>query len=400
MQSFSPRELSFICFGGVDWWYHNRAHIDLQLTTRFAQEGPALYVNSIVMQKLNFGQRGAFLKKLVRKSKSILTGLKKTERGFWVYSPFTLPVHHISWARPVNELILRCQVSYIARRLGIRKPIVVVACPAACLTALKMRKAKLVYQRTDRFEETPGIDVEIVQRYDRKLKMHADLTYFVSQELYQQETDQCRNPFYIDHGVDFNRFVTAEQERFVPADIRNIPKPIIGYFGEINGHSVDLALAERIADMLPQMSFVYVGTLASHCPCLQAKRNVWMLGQKDYDQIPHYGKRFDVAILPWVRNRWTQAANPIKVKEYLALGKPFVSTPVFSEVERYLDVAYVADTAEEFAQKIQRALREDSAERIAARRKKVEKDTWDSKAKLLLETLFNHTQGTADRIDA
>jgi glycosyltransferase involved in cell wall biosynthesis len=381
------KKTDFLCFGGIDWWYHNRAHIDPQLTRRFARTGSTLFINSIVMQKFNIVEGRKFIQKLIRKTRSIITGLKKTEEGFWVYSPFSLPVHHLWGARRINEIILRAQIWFIMRRLGIRNPLVLVACPAACDVALKMKKSKLLYQRTDRFEESPGVDVETIKEYDQKLKKNADLTYFVNRLLYAEESKQCKKALFLGHGVDYDMFASAEKNQETPHDIVDIPKPIIGYFGEINAHSFDFVLAEKIAELLPDMSFVYIGSVTSDCTGLKNKKNVWMLGQREYEQIPHYGKCFDVAILPWVKNRWTEAANPIKVKEYLAMGKPFVSTPVFSEVEKYLNVTYIAETPEEFADCIRKALVEDCPELVAKRRQKVIHDTWDSKAEFLLREL-------------
>lgn len=396
MQSSNNEKFSFICFGGVDWWYHNRAHIDPQLTTRFATRGTTLFINSIVMTKVNLSEGRRFLQKLVRKTKSILAGLKKTEKGFWVYSPFSLPVHHIRWAKPLNDRLLSFQVRRTARRLDIHDPVVLVACPAACDVALTIKRNKLLYQRTDRYEEAANIDVQTIKRYDKKLKACADLTYFANKALFDEESHQCRKALYLDHGVDFERFSSAEQSPTVPEDIAGIPRPIVGYFGTISEHSVDIVLCEKIADLLPETSFVYIGTSYEYYPKLKAKPNVWFLGQKDYEQIPHYGKCFDVGILPFRLNRWTEAVNPIKLKEYLALGKPVVSTPVFTQIHEYLDVTYVAETPEDFAGCITKALNEDNAERIAARRQKVKADTWDSKAQLLLAELFSgdaHQEG-------
>lgn len=377
-----------LCFGGEDWWYHNRGHIDFQLMRRFAQMGTVLYVNSIVMQKPNLSQGKRFIHKLVRKSKSVFRGLQKSDAGFWVYSPFSMPVHHISWARPLDELLLRSQINHVNCKLRLSKPIIWIVCPTACDIAIKISKNKLVYQRTDRYEDFPNLDIEMVRAYDLKLKAQADLTIYVNKKLFEEESGQCKKPFFLDHGVDYKLFTLAECDRTLPADIAQIPKPIAGYFGALDDHKLNINFIESIIDLLPYISFVFVGKQSCGFSRLLEKKNVWMLGQKDYEQIPHYGKCFDVAILPWVKNRWTEAANPIKVKEYLALGKPFVATPVFTQLQEYLDVAYVANTPEEFARCITRALKEDSPKRIAARRKKVKKDTWDSKAELLLHELF------------
>jgi glycosyltransferase involved in cell wall biosynthesis len=378
---------SVICFGGEDWWYHNRGHIDMQLMRRFSRLVPTVYINSIVMQKPNLAQGRKFIQKLCRKAKSIFTGLRRTEAGFWVYSPFSLPVQHIHWLRPFNELVMRMQIAVVRRKLGLRNPIVWVACPAACNVALKMRKAKLVYQRTDRFEEFPGVDVDTIKGFDQTLKSQADLTVFVNNTLFGEESGQCRKAMYLDHGVDYEMFAFAEQDPHRPADIADIPKPIIGFYGGFAEHTTDIALLEKIVDLLPQRSFVFVGQASQECNGLKTRKNVWMLGQKPYEQIPHYGKCFDVAIMPWRQNRWIQACNPIKLKEYLALGKPIVSTP-FNELNKYLDVLYEARTAEDFARAVEKALAEDNPERVATRRSRVMNASWDSKAQKVIDELY------------
>ena len=395
MTAEDNKDMSVICFGGEDWWYKNRGHIDMQLMRRFARIGTTLYVNSIVMQKptlkRNVGGGKSFTQKLLRKAKSIFRGLRESGAGFWVYSPFSLPVHHIAWASPINEFFLRYQIGRVARKLQMDNPIIWIACPTACDTALKLRKNLLVYQRTDRFEEFPNVDGNIISSFDRKLKNNADLTIFVSEALFNKESSQCKKAFHLDHGVDFDMFASAQNSKGVPADISDIKRPRVGFFGSIDSHTSDIELLTKVVDMLPKMNFVFVGNPSIDCGDLLSKKNVAMLGQKPYEQIPHYGKCFDVAIMPWRQNEWIEGCNPIKLKEYLALGKPIVSTP-FLELNKYLDVVYQARTPEEFAKCIKRALDEDNDKRITARRKKVKKATWDSKAQLVLKELFGPEQ--------
>ncbi len=386
-----------VCFGGEDWWYHNRGHIDMQLMRRFARVGTTLYVNSIVMQKPKLtrwtGGGKSFMHKFARKSMSIFRGLRKSDAGFWVYSPFSLPVHHIGCLRKLNEIILRLQLWLVMRKLKMRSPVVWVACPAACDIAVNMKHTKLVYQRTDRFEEYPNVDTKTIRQYDQKLKINADLTIFVSSTLYGEESGQCKKAIYLDHGVDFDMFANAEKNEDVPRDMMDIKKPIVGFFGGIDSHTLDIKFIEKVVDLLPEMFFVFVGQASSDCSRLASRDNVWMLGQKSYEQIPHYGKCFDVAIMPWRQNRWIAACNPIKLKEYLALGKPIVSTP-FTELQKCLDVVYQTRTPEEFAECIKQALAEDNPERVAARRKKVQAASWESKAELVLQQLFKQQQNT------
>ncbi len=382
------KRVDILCFGGEDWWYHNRGHVDMQLMRRFAKMGTSIYVNSIVMQKPKVGEGKMFFKKLVRKTKSIFTGLKKSDAGFWIYSPFSLPVHHIGWLRPLNTAMLQAQLWFVKRKLRINRPILWVACPAACDVALKLKKHSLIYQRTDRFEEYPNVDATVVSKYDRRLKAEADLTVFANRLLYKEEAKNCKKAIYLDHGVDYKLFAAAENRKEIPIDLKNIKRPIVGFFGGIDEHTSDIALLQRVVDLLPHTSFVFVGKASADITNLNKRKNVWFLGQKPYEQIPHYGKCFDVAIMPWRQNHWIEACNPIKLKEYLALGKPIVSTP-FPELKKYLDVVYVAKTSEEFARCIETALKEDNPERVIARRKKVQQETWDSKAEFVLENLFD-----------
>jgi glycosyltransferase involved in cell wall biosynthesis len=96
--------------------------------------------------------------------------------------------------------------------------------------------------------------------------------------------------------------------------------------------------------------------------------------------------------MPWKQNLWIEACNPIKLKEYLALGKPVVSTS-YPELRRYLDVVYKAKKPEDFAECIRKALAQDNPQRVADRRAKVEKDTWDNKAGIVLVALFGRDEG-------
>ena len=96
--------------------------------------------------------------------------------------------------------------------------------------------------------------------------------------------------------------------------------------------------------------------------------------------------------MPWQRTEWIDVCNPIKLKEYLALGKPIISTP-FNELNKYSDVVYCAETPEEFASQIKRALQENNDERIIARKKRVEAYTWESKVRMILEELFKNKTG-------
>jgi len=387
--------LHVVCFGGEDWWYHNRGHVDMQLMQRFAARGRVLYVNSIVMRKFNVGEGGMFWRRVRRKVASIRRGMSEEKPGFFVYSPLTLPVHHVWAAARLNQAGLKLQVKRAMRKIGIARPIVWVACPPALETAAAIAGEALVYQRTDRYEEYPGVDSGEIRRMDRELKKRADLTVFVNHALYEAEGAECRRAFLSDHGVDYEFFAEAEKDARMPEEIKALPRPIIGFFGGIDDHTMDVALAAEVARMRPKYSFVFVGSASADLGPFEGLSNARFVGKKAYEEIPHYGKCFDVAIMPWRQNEWIKMCNPVKLKEYLALGKPVVSTP-FRELEHYREVAYVARGAEEFAAALDRAIAEDSPERKAARRERVRGHTWDAKAEEVLRAIREAVR-TSDR---
>lgn len=382
------KNLEVLCFGDNDWWYHNHGHMDIQLMKQYAKRGKVLYVNSIVLRKFNVQEGTMFLKRVKRKLCSIARGMKPSGiENMIVYSPFTMPVHHINLARQLNEMSLRFQIKHFMRRLKMEKPIIWVACPGAAQTAMKLPRAKLVYQRSDRYEDFPGIDSQQVGRYDLSLKKHADLVIYVNSTLMTKEKANCRKAIFLDHGVDYEIFAHAHKEPHVPEEMKRIPHPILGFYGNIDDHTSDISLVEKVADLLSDISIVLIGNSSIDLSALVSRKNVYLLSQKPYEQIAYYAKCFDVCFMPWRHNKWIEACNPIKLKEYLALGKPIVSTP-FSELSRYGDLVKVASHAQGFARAVREALEENNSKRVAARRRSVVGCTWDSKASEVLHTLY------------
>ncbi len=375
-----------VCFGGEDWWYHNRAHVDMQLMRRFAVHARVLYVNSIVMRKLNLGEGAMFLTRLRRKLRSVTRGIVEAAPGFSVYTPVTLPVHHVPLAAALNQYGLRFQLTWAMRTLGLRRPIVWVACPAACRTALSLPRSALVYQRTDRYEEYPGVDGKTIESMDRTLKRAADLTVFANHAMYEQEGPDCRRAYLLDHGVDYDLFARAHEDPHVPREMRDLARPVVGFFGGIDDHTSDIALAADVAARRPEMTFVFVGSVSADVSALRRLPNVHFVGQRPYDEIPHYGKCFDVAIMPWRRNRWIEHCNPIKLKEYLALGKPVVTTP-FRGIEDYEGLVCVTRGAGQFADALERAVAQDNKDRRRARQERVRECTWEAKAHEVMDVL-------------
>lgn len=370
-----------ICFGGADWWYHNRSHYDIQMCRHFARHVPVLYINSLGVRTPSLGEGAMFFRRVGRKLKSWGRGFVRIDSRFGVVSPISVPGQ---LGRTVPRRILETQVRRAAARMGIRNPLAWVECPSAADVIDALDPGALVYQRTDRYEEFPGADPKVIREYDHRLKGRADMTLFCSNFLFEQESKACRFAHLVDHGVDFGRFsIAGSKPAAEPEDVNGIARPRIGFVGSIDSHTFDATLFVRVVRLLPNASFVLVGQ-CSLPQCLGDEANVYLLGQKPYDSVAAYMAACDVLIMPWNKNEWIKACNPVKLKEYLAVGRPVVSTP-FEELKLYRELVKVASDAEAFAAAIQDAL-EDPGD-SAVRQERVRACTWSAKARAVMEKL-------------
>ncbi|MEH6525466.1 MAG: glycosyltransferase [Sneathiella sp.] len=371
-----------ICFGGVDWWYHNRGHYDLQMMREFSEIVPVLYVNSIGMRPPKVGEGAMFFKRVARKIKSLGRGLVRVRPNFSVFSPATIPGGGggklSSW---LAKTALSFQVRLAARRCGIKTPLVWIACPPGAIILDDLKAAKTVYQRTDRFEDFAGVDVEKIKRFDKELKEKSDIVLFCSRELFKVEKVENSNSIFVDHGVDFETFeqagILASNGHGEPQDISKIGRPRVGFIGGIDAHTFDPELFNEVAKLLPKVEFLMIGACSlpeGWCPL----KNVHLLGQRPYEEVAKYMAASDVLIMPWNKSEWIRACNPVKMKEYLAVGKPVVST-YFPEVEYFDQYIAVATEAEGFAAKIEKALQNNVEPEFF--RSRVREHTWSTKAK-------------------
>lgn len=374
-----------ICFGGEDWWYHNRGHYDMQMMRELSEHVPVLYVNSIGMRVPRVGEGRMFVRRVLRKLWSLRRGFVRVRERFGVFSPVATPGR---CGAVVGRRLLALQVKWASKRMGIKRPLVWVACPPGEQALEFLRPAGVVYQRTDRFEEYTGVDAERIRDFDKRLKTRADVTLFCSKELFDAEANTCARVAYIDHGVDYARFAKAGGGEGAggaecPDDVQSLARPRVGFVGGIDSHTFDPALFTDVARQASELQFVLVGACSLPAGWCDLP-NVALLGKRRYDEVPAYMAACDVLIMPWNQNDWIRACNPVKLKEYLAVGRPVVSTP-FPELVRYEGLVRVASEAEGFVRAIMQALEQrNDAERGRAR---VCEHTWANKCAMALESL-------------
>ena len=208
----------------------------------------------------------------------------------------------------------------------------------------------------------------------------ADRVLYVSHELMKRDWELVGDrAVFPDHGVDLEHF-TLEGD--VDPEVAAIPRPRIGFFGGLDDYIIDFDLLRRTAEENPDANLVLVGDATCPMDALTRIPNVHWLGFRPYAAIPAIGRAFDVALMPWLDNEWIRYANPVKLKEYLALGLPVVSTD-YPEVEAYRDRVRVARDRAEFPALVRRAA-ETVPDRVALRAS-VLSSSWAARAAHLLE---------------
>ena len=373
-----------VCIGGEDWWYHNRGHFDFQIMRRLAEQWPVLFVNSLGVRMPSLSSKSLFAERIVRKVKSLSRGVVRVENNFWVTSPLAIPG---PMGRRLSNWALAPQIRFAAARAGIRRPVVWMHCPAGASPLGSLGQVATVFQRTDRFEAFPEGNPEELSGQVNALRRAADLTVYAAPHLMQDERSLSKRQLLVTHGVDFDAFAEAGRRRgSEPEDVRDIPRPRAGFIGGIDHHTFDPQLFLDVVRRLPNVQFVMIGA----CSLAEGwcrSPNVTFLGRKPYDTVRHYMAAMDVLIMPWNKSEWIKACNPIKLKEYLAVGRPVITTD-FPALDGWRDLVGVASTGEEFAAAIARALA-NGAVTPEQSRARVATEGWDRKAKSVAEAILD-----------
>jgi len=194
---------------------------------------------------------------------------------------------------------------------------------------------------------------------EQELIDRADLVFTGGSSLFEAKKDRHPSVHLFPSSVDRVHFARARAQQFDPADQEDLRRPRLGFFGVID-ERFDTELLGKVAEMRPDWSFVMVGPVVKIDPEeLPKQPNIHYLGAKKYEQLPAYLSGWDVALMPFAMNESTQFISPTKTPEYLAGGKPVVSTPVKDVVRHYgkLEGVGIARDAQEFVAECERMLK-------------------------------------------
>ncbi|BAF60953.1 hypothetical protein PTH_2772 [Pelotomaculum thermopropionicum SI] len=306
---------------------------------------------------------------------------RREGENIYVYTPpVILPFGNIF--RPVNRVnqkVLHGSLKILCRELGLE--------PTICWTYLPNtvdmplpEGVTLVYDCADEHTAFPGlIKKETVAGMERELFARAGVSLASAGELYRRKKEFAPGLALVPNGADVPHFNGAlKPELAVPEDVASLPRPVVGYIGAVSAW-LDLEMMAAAACTHPEWSIALIGPVDADVSSLAALPNVHLLGHRGYGLLPAYLKGFDVAVIPFKINELTRGVNPVKLYEYLAAGRPVVSSAL-PEVLPFAEVVAVARDPHEFVKKIEAELAGNTPEKVAARLRLAAQNSWEARA--------------------
>ena len=251
-----------------------------------------------------------------------------------------------------------------------------------------LRPVATVYDCMDELSAFKNAPPELQTR-EAELFGLADLVFTGGRSLYEVKREQHDSVYCFPSSIDVKHFARAMEITGEPDDQKNIQRPRIGFFGVIDERT-DIDLLRQLAELRPDWHFVMIGPVVKiNEDDLPRHANIHYLGGKSYDELPDYIAGWDVAMMPFAMNDSTKFISPTKTPEYLAAGRPVVSTPVRDVVRPYGEsgLVRIASDAKEFEEAIEKSLTEDADARRAKADELLATMSWDKTQQAMSELI-------------
>ena len=316
--------------------------------------------------------------------------------NIWTTRPPKIAPDSVAGGRRLNERMFRAHVGKMARRLELQSPLLWLNPHDAVHMAGRMKESALLYDITDDWAlaDFSAKQKRLIEAQDQRLCRRADLTVVCSQALYESRQPLASRLLLLPNGVDVAHYHAAGDEASAaPQSTLGSAAPTFGYTGTLHDERIDAQLIVALARAFPQGRVALIGPnmLSRQTQqLLNAEPNIELRGPVPYAEIAAAMRPFDVCIVPHRESAFTQSLNPIKLWEYLALGKPIVSTHVAGFAD-YPHLVHLASGAADFVAACRSALQEQEndadATRRDERRAEAARNSWDARLNQLLAAL-------------
>ncbi|NLM97618.1 MAG: glycosyltransferase family 1 protein, partial [Halanaerobiaceae bacterium] len=370
---------NIICISSTRWdFIRQRPHHLMELSSR--RNNRVLFFNHSVA--VNYEEA----EKKLADPESWEERLYKVSESLWVFSP----VHVLAENSGMNKDSLRYfnfrlkeeALRYLIYKLQFYDPIIISYLAESINYIKELPRKILCYDCIDEFSAFSWSE-EGIEEDEEDLIREADLVITSAERLYKRIKKINQNTFLLPNAVEHEHFA-AIHRKAQPGK-----KPVIGFIGAFY-EWIDEELIEYLARMRKDWKFYFIGPVQPGMSInLRKLENVRFFGTRNYKELPRFLQLMDVCIIPFKQNRVTESANPIKLWEYMASGKPIVSTPI-PEVKKFADIVYIGETKEEFLYKLSEALREDSDKLARKRIAVARRNDWNHRVEKLLKIIEDH----------
>ena len=264
-----------------------------------------------------------------------------------------------SWNSPDQDKMLTRLVDELVEDESLRNYTFWYYTPMSLPFSRHLNPIAVIYDCMDELSHFKGAPPEMLQN-EQDLFRLADVVFTGGHSLYEAKRHQHHNIYPFPSSIDFEHFSKARGRVDEPADQKSIPHPRLGFFGVID-ERMDLSMIEGIAKLRPDWHLVMIGPVVKIDPAsLPHLPNIHYLGKKEYAELPRYIAGWDVALMPFALNESTRFISPTKTPEYLAAGRPVVSTAIRDVVCPYgrEKLVSIASSPEEFVEMSEVAMRE------------------------------------------
>lgn len=324
-----------------------------------------------------------------RRTKPLMTAYKKAgfrpQPNITVYSlPPVLPL--FNKCRLINRLNQRRVAAFVRKKMkahGFEKPLLWVYSPVTVDAVDHIAHSALVYDCVDRHSAYGGLmDPALVDKEELELAAKCDQVFATAKPLAERLEKANGATCFIPNGANYERFVRAAEPQPIPEEMRSIPHPVFGFVGALQP-CIEYGFARFAAEAHPEWSFVWIGgeKTGAELGALKALPNCHFLGIRPNEELPQYLAHFDVCLNLFASGELSKDVSPLKFYEYLATGKPIVSTRQPDQIQQYAPLIHIADTAEEFTARCAEALLDTDPERREARIEEGRKSSWDARVR-------------------
>ncbi len=312
--------------------------------------------------------------------------LHKKSDNLWVFWAFHLCdlTGEIS-LKKFNYNLKAKYLNFLTKKLDFGKPIIITYLPESIEYLNNIKHKLLIYDCVDNFSSFTWAERE-TELQDNKLIRKADLVTTTAKNLLEKIKKINKKVYYLPNAVDFNHFNKVSIRGKVGVTSKFKKGPVIGFVGAFYDW-VDEELIKFLATAKPDWNFLFIGPIQPGIGIeLSGKDNIIFMGEKSYYHLPKYISVFDVCFIPFKVNEVTKNANPIKMWEYMATGKPIVSTPI-PEVKKMNEYIYIGKDKKDFLAKIEQALTEDDEIQVLKRIMIAKENDWSIRTNKLLKLL-------------